>query len=672
MYHPIPKGSKEVIQGYVCQLPPEGYGRNRLTGELDYIGVVKSEPKKDKQKWKRFELPKDWDKKRKAEQNKQEYDEEYYDPDLEKIRVQHWKYRLCGLWIYINGKPTYLPASYYMYLQWCPLDTGYATYRDTDRRFYYVWEHCVEDPRCAGLVDIERRRMGKTFKSGSILLDRTSIERCHHAGIQSKTAADAKQVFLKTVVNFFKKYPDFFRPVFDQSKGMAPTSELRFFQTTIKGKRAEAIVDQPELESWIDWGSAEPHHYDGAKLNTYVMDEFGKVPDFSVWDRWNVVRFCMDQDGHWCGKALLTSTIEEMENGGEEAKKIWNSSDPNDRDDNGRTKSGLYRFFLPAFETTYFDEFGMPEADRAKTYYLNQRAGLQSDPRALSSIIRKNPFSIEEAFRIDGDRCLYDSMKLNEQLDWLSWKENITEKGNFEWENGERFTKVAWKKNVHGRWEMPTSFHFDNPNAVMKNGNYYLPNNNIRFTIGCDPFKYDKVKDNRRSDCAAFVFQKFDVGKDQFNEAFVCRYSYRASTTAMQYEDLLKMAWYFGCQILFESNIDNWKEYFKSPAKSAVSCEGFLMRMPGETDYGLYSDGHGKTHQLICDLTEDYIDKHIKKVFFKRLIQDWLEFDIAKTTIYDESMAAGYTLIAARRKTYRALNEGNREVTEYFKIFKVV
>jgi hypothetical protein len=672
MYYKIPGGSMERIQGYECQLPPVGYGKNRLTGEVEYIGVIKGPTKTKEQKWRRFEMPKDWEKKRKIELAKQKDDPDHYDPSLEKYRAEHWKYRNCGCWVMINGKEVYIPRSYYMYLQWCPLDSGYPTYRDTDRRFYCVWELAEEDPRCAGLVDIERRRMGKTYKSGAILLDRTSISKNHHAGIQSKTAADAKQVFLKTVIPFFKKWPDFFRPVFDTSKGLTPTSELRFFQTTIKGNRALDVVDAPELESWIDWGSMENFHYDGSKLGTYVMDEFGKTMDVSVWDRWQVVRFCMDQDGEWCGKALLTSTIEEMENGGADAKKIWDSSDPLVRDDNGRTKSGLYRFFLPAFETTFFDEFGMPDVEKAKTFYLNQRAGLASDPRALSAIIRKSPFSVEEAFRIDGDRCLYDSMKLNEQLDWLSWKENITERGNFEWENGERFTKVIWKKKDNGRWEMPTGFKMEEPNKVIKNNNRFQPNNGINFVMGCDPFKYDKVKDNRRSDCSAFVFKKFDIRDDFFNEAFVCQYTYRAPTTAMQYEDLLKMAWYFGCQILFESNIDNWREYFKSPAKSAVSCEPFLMKLPGEDDYGLYSDGHGKTHQLICDLTEDYIDRNIKKVFFKKLIQEWLEFTIDKTTAFDRAMASGYTLVAAKKKSYRNTGEYTRDVTEYMKIYKAV
>lgn len=665
MYYPIENGSEEVIQGYHCQLPPVGYGKNRLTGDVEYVGVIKPDNKKEKQKWKRIDFPKDYDKKRKLEEARQKAEPDHYNPDLEKIRTQHWKYRLCGLWAYINGVPTYIPPSYYMYLQWCPLDIGYPAYRDTDRRFFYVWELCVEDPRCAGLVDIERRRMGKTYKSGSILLDRTSIASHHHAGIQSKTGADAKAVFLKTVVPFFKKYPEFFRPVFDQSKGMSPSTELRFFQTSIKGKRAEMIVDAPELESWIDYGTAEPFHYDGSKLNTYVMDEFGKTIDVSVSDRWDVVRYCLDQDGQWCGKALLTSTIEEMENGGEDAKKIWDGSDPEVRNENGRTKTGLYRFFLPAYETTYFDEYGMPETERAKTYYINERAGMAKDPRGLSAMIRKNPFTIEEAFRIDGDQCLFDAMKLNDQLDWLSWREGLTERGNFEWENGERFTKVVWKKHVQGRFEIPAGFHFEATNAVKKNNNQYVPDNNVRFSGGCDPFKYDKTKDQRRSDCAAYIYQKYFPGDPLFSDTFVCQYVHRAPTTAIQYEDVLKMCWYFGCQMLFESNIDNWKEYFKN-----ANCWPFLMILPGESDPGMHSDGGGKAHQLICDMTEDYIDKHIKKVYYKRLVESWLKFRIENTREFDETMGAGYTLIGARRKLYRNGGEMHRDVTDFFRMYK--
>jgi hypothetical protein len=668
MYLPIEGGSVEVIQGFVCQVPPVGYGKNRLTGELEHIGVVKNSTRIDDQMWKRITLPLDFERRRKAEQRQQEHDPEYFDPELEKIRERHWQYRLCGIWLYINGKPVYLTGSYYYYLNTCPIDIGYPAYRDTDRQFYYVWEFCVEDPRCAGLVDIERRRMGKTYKSGSILLDRTSLYRNHHGGIQSKTGEDAKNVFKKTVVSFFKKIPDFFRPVYDRSKGITPTSELRFFQTTAKGRNAEKVLEGDELESWIDYGTSEPFYYDGSKLNTYVCDEFGKTMDCNVWDRWNVVRFCLDQDGQWVGKALFTTTIEEMENGGENGQKVWDASNQNERNENGRTKSGMYRFFLPAYETIFFDKFGMPEVERAKEYYLKERAGLQSDPRALSSYIRKNPFNIHEAFRIDGDRCLYDSMKLNYQLDAISYKQNLVTRGNFVWENGERFTKVKFEPSSNGRWEVAYLIeHFDNANLVVNRNGRYFPNNNFAFTIGCDPFKYDAVKEQRRSDCAAFAYKKYDAlsPSNPYNDAFVAMYCYRAETTAQANEDILKMGWYYGCQILFERNVDHWRQYFQDN-----NCEGFLMKLPGEDDYGVYTDGHKKVHQLLADYTEAYINEHIGKVYYSRLLKQWLLFDLGATTKYDIPMAAGFALIAARDKSYQRKIEDTKDISNYFKIRK--
>ena len=210
-------------------------------------------------------------------------------------------------------------------------------------------------------------------------------------------------------------------------------------------------------------------------------------------------------------------------------------------------------------------------------------------------------------------------------MDAISYKQNLTTRGNFVWENGEPFTKVKFEKSSNGRWEVAYLIeNYDQANKVVKRNNRYYPNNNFAFAIGCDPFKYDAVKDNRRSDCAAFAFKKNDPlnTNHPYNEAFVCYYRYRAVTTAMANEDILKMAWYYGCQVLFERNVDHWRSYFIEK-----NCEGFLMMLPGEDDYGVYTDGHKKVHQWLADYTEAYINEHCEKVYFKELLKEWLLFD---------------------------------------------
>src|SRR5262245_1323110 len=104
MYYTIKNGGVEIIQGYECKLHPVGYGTNRMTGGVEYIGVVKISINQKEQKWERLPLPSDWDKKRKEEISKQRVDPEYFDPYLERIREIHWRYRLCGIWVVINGK----------------------------------------------------------------------------------------------------------------------------------------------------------------------------------------------------------------------------------------------------------------------------------------------------------------------------------------------------------------------------------------------------------------------------------------------------------------------------------------------------------------------------------------------------------------------------------------
>ncbi|HEV3223854.1 MAG TPA: hypothetical protein VGZ90_13290 [Puia sp.] len=676
MFYPIKDGSVEHVNEYKCQLPTVGYGKNRLTGELEYVGVIKRSNKKEEQYWERIALPKDWDKKEKLEMEMQKGDANYYDPELEKIREKHWRYRLCGLWVMINGVATYIPCSFYFYLNWCPLDIGYPDYWESDRRFFYVWEYCVEDPYCGGMIDIEGRRSGKTFKAGSILLDRASLFKNHHAGIQSKTTVDCKGIFQKTIISFFKKLPSFFRPVFDESQGVTPKSELRFFKTNIKGRKALNILGGVELESWIDFGSHEPLYYDGTKLNTYFMDEYGKTEESSVWDRWECVKFCLMDKGKWIGKAILTSTIEEQDNRMDDPKKLWEYSDPEDKNANGRTKSGLYRYFVPSYERPMmngdeklYDNFGKPDKEKTIQYILNEREGVRDDPRSLSALIRKMPMSIVEAFRINAATCLYDDIKLNDQLDRISWKDNLTEKGSFAWKDGEPFTEIVWEKSKTGRFEMCSAFVMKDANKVLKQNERYTPNNNLAFAAGVDPFKYDKVADNRRSDCAAFIYKKRDSGDPNniFNDAFVCKYTYRAPTTAIQYDDIIKMLWFFGCQALFERNVDSFKEYFK-----AKNCQNFLMWLPGETEPGLYSDGHGNMIQSLSDYTEAYINEFIEKVFFKDLIKDWLEFDVGKTTKFDRAIGAGMALIATKRHQPKQYQKKSNEVTDYFKVYRLI
>lgn len=683
MFYPIEGGSVYDIPDnafgfvYKCHLPPEGYGVNSITGELQKTDIIKRSEKPEEQYWERYVLPKNWNARRKIEKERQKVDKNYFDPELEEIRSREWSRRLCGVWFW-NYNPKakkselrYITGQHYLYATYWRFQGKYMDFRINDMELWYVVKYCETDPNCLGLNEITKRKLGKTARLGCWLYERTSRPPFNqHAGLQSKADGDAEEVMKKAIVHPWQKLPDFFRPIYDTMKGDSP-NELRFFHTSRRGASAEEErEDEDALESWIDFGASGVDVYDGPELDSYGSDESGKTKKpTSIKERQNTVRYCSEIDGEFKHRKQWYTTTVEIEPGEEdnyEFQELTVMSNPLDRDKNGRTMSGLYTYFLPAQRGMYFDMYGYPDEDRALEYINNTIEKLKEEgkTRELSSFKRKNPPTFKDAFSADGSRTLYDPELINEQLDVLSWGDSFTEMGNLKWvndtpfiieedTNGEKIqkpNKIIWEPNPKGRWEKVKGWWPSNPNNVFQSGDAFMPDNNSVFRIGYDTFKYDKTKDNRRSNAAAFVYQmKDELFPSAFDDMFVLRYSNRPASRLMANMDVLMMAWLCGCKMLVERNAgDHYKEHYRD-----VHCSSFLMYMPGETEPGIYTDGKGNVIQSICNYTESYINEHIKKVYFKNLLRrdtGWLGFKVEDTQKFDEPMAAGITLIAVKKK----------------------
>ena len=138
------------------------------------------------------------------------------------------------------------------------------------------------------------------------------------------------------------------------------------------------------------------------------------------------------------------------------------------------------------------------------------------------------------------------------------WGDKLTEMGNLEWKDGYEFERpvvkdngeieyilndIEWKPNPNGRFEKVIGWMPKEPNKVFKKNGKFLPNNNYANRVGCDPFKYDKTKDKRRSNCAAFNYQIADSlhPDDIYNDMLTLRYAYRATSTRLANMDILKI-----------------------------------------------------------------------------------------------------------------------------------
>jgi len=688
---------------YKCFLPKVGYGINSITYKMEETDILPASENPLNHFWVRPELEHDFKAKRRKEKEVQKIDPYYVDPYLENIRKREWKRRLRGVWFW-NYNPIekksvleYITGLNYFYITYWKFQGKHMDFRIADRDIFYIIAYDMEDDKCLGPNEITKRKNGKTARMGCWAYERVSRLNNHHAGMQSKSDEDAEEAFRKAVIHPWQKLPDFFRPRYDLMKGEEP-SELRFFATSRRGAKAEEEDDSIEepLESFFDYKVSTESAYDGPEVHTYCSEEAGKTKKpVSIKERQNVVRFCTEIDFELKGKHFYTSTVEPEKNEEEnyEFQELTANSNPLDRDDNGFTGTGLYTYFLPAQKGMYINKdyakYGYVDEEMNLEFLANKIKALEekNDTRGVSSFKRKNPRNLKEAFSADGENALYDPELINEQLDSVSWGDDTTEFGDLEWKDGFEFERpvvgsngeveyiineLEWKPNPKGKYEKLIGWWPKEPNNVFKKGDVFLPNNNYANRIGCDPFKYDKTKDKRRSNCAAFNYQVADplFPDDKFDDAFTIRYTFRESSTKKANMDVLKIAWLCGCQVLFERNVNHWKSDF-----TTWKCSGFLMWMPGEVEPGIYTDGTGTVVQMICNYTESYINQFIKKVFFKTLmrkITGWLDFKVEDTQKFDEPMAAGITLIAVKGKKYNKQIDSKRSLEDVMPYRKAV
>ncbi len=660
----------ELWGGIQAWIPPVGFVFDNISGEWVETGVYKRSEKKEDQYWVRHPLP-DWYNKRRREEEVKIL--EYQDPnffleDCENYREQEWFRRLNGFWFYNNGDPTYITGLHYFYLNWWPIDVGYPHYFRYDRdRFYHI-EYCNQDPRCFGRVEIGPRRMGKTYVGGVFLYEPLSRSKNSNAGIQSKTNDDAKKVFSKALVSQFRKIPHFFRPVYDTSQGTTPKSELRFFNPSVKSKATKVEDLEDELESTIDFRSSGKFAYDGEKLIRILHDEIFKTEDVDVYDRYLVVKECLVDNitERIIGKYMGTSTVEEISGQLDKYVKMWEESNPGDRDANGHTKSGLYQYFINAADTRGLDKYGNCNKEKNIQTILNTIQGFAGDTKKISDYRRKYPLSPKDAFRPTAKDCHYNIEKLNDRYDLLNSLEPKYVVGDFLWVNPNNISEgVKFVERKNGKFKLLKEIDYKDTkwNQVNFNNGRPKPANRARFIAGNDNYDHKSTVDGRKSNGATAIFYKFDPLNPLKSDKFVCIYCFRPKKPSIFYEDTLKMLWFFGCQVLMENNKQGLRTYF-----DGKGCSDFMITLPDRDEPGIPATT--KTHEAIVDHTEEYIEDCIELVDFPELIEDWIGFDVNNTTKFDLAMASGYTLMAANRlKPVKQKTES--KVTEISDIFPI-
>lgn len=698
-------GLKQVegYDNYVVNICP-----NDTSGEVTEIGGVDIQlpkvPSKKEilfydrkpilQMWKRLPVPEELQRVRSMDEWYEMPSEfkKKFSPYIEK----EFDRRRNGLWFYNNGKPVYITGRHYMMLQWSKMDIGYASFLDFQRKLFIHFAACEVDSRSMGQMYTKCRRSGYTNMSAAILVDEGTQVKDKLLGIQSKTGKDAQEnIFMKKVVPMFKSYPFFFKPIQDGTTN--PRMELAFREPSKRiTKNNKTSYKGEALNTIINWKNTTNNAYDGEKLHMMYLDESGKWErPTDIREAWRIERTCLIVGRKIIGKCLMGSTVNPMDKGGKQYKELWRDSDPEDRNANGRTKTGLYRLFIPAYEALegFFDEYGNPIIENpekpvktidgdfvdigAKTYLKNERDALKHDARELNEYVRQFPFTVEEAMRdsIEGSTFnigkIYEQIEYNEEL-----YPNPVVQGNFIWKEGVSDKEVLFKPDSNGRWRvswMPKPE--DRNKQIIKHGKKHPANDHIGVG-GVDSYDLDSTTDNRGSKGACHLYNKFNMAAPA--NMFVAEYASRPPLARIFYEDVLMAAVFYGYPLLIENNKYGIVRYFESRG-----YEEYVMKRPehlkspnaaNTKTRGIPSNSQDVI-QAHAHAIEAFVEEHVGindqqgtfgKMYFSRTLEDWIGYKIDNRTKYDLTISSGLALLGAQKSKVKK-KESNFNDKKFFR-----
>ena len=605
-----------------------------------------------------------------------------------------------GVWFYNNGVPTYLTGRHYMMLQWSKMDIGYPSYLEFQRRIFLHFAACEADPRCLGQIYAKCRRSGYTNISSSILVDEGTQVKEKLLGIQSKTGKDAQEnIFMKKVVTMFKSYPFFFKPIQDGTTN--PRMELAFREPSkriTKNNKTSSVGEA--LNTIVNWKNTTNNAYDGEKLHILYLDEAGKwEKPTDIREAWRIERTCLIVGRRIVGKCIMGSTVNPLDKGGKEFRDLYYDSNPDDRNSNGRTRSGLYQLFVPAYEALegFFDKYGNPIIDNpkepvmslegemldigAKQYLKNERDALLRDPYELNEVIRQFPFTVDEAFRDSTKSSIFNVAKIYEQMAHnQDLYPNPVIQGNFQWKDGIVDGEVIFSPDPHGRWHISWMPPHDQRNRHAMKYNKKTPLDTAIGVGGVDSYDLDATVDGRGSKGACHFFNKFNMNFP--SNMFVAEYASRPPMAKIFYEDVLMAAVFYGYPILIENNKYGIARYFEQRG-----YDNFLMDRPehlktsGSTSRtkGIPSNSQDIIHTH-AQAIEAYIHNHVGmnpdtgemgRMYLNRTLEDWIGYRIDDRTKFDLTISSGLALLAAQKHKAEAPKADFAQKT-FFRRFKPI
>lgn len=382
----------------------------------------------------------------------------------------------------------------------------------------------------------------------------------------------------------------------------------------------------------------------------------GKYPTEVPFDEyWYIVKTSHRVGSEIRGKSMCISTVNPLKKGGSNYKAIWDDSNPQKRNPNGQTKSGLHRIFIPAEYCLegFFDQYGFSivetPTDTTKNEYGqlrtigasefldNEELSFKDDPKKFNEQRRQFPRNIADAFRDDASECPFNLVQIEEQIEYNEdvledkyyndkKKEYLgnkdIERGNLIWEDGVQDSNVVWRPDPqNGKFFIKVGCHppIHYRNLKIKKpffgGFSYSPTANHIGTIGVDPYNRSKVVGSRGSLGSASVVTGNHTEDDLPRNTMLCEYLSRATTVELFFEDMIMLMVYYSMPVLIELSNDQFLSKIKQRGYRLYSMNNpFKLAKdlsPTEIEFGGAPQQDTKIADAQFFAVQTFVDKFI-------------------------------------------------------------
>lgn len=623
---------------YLYELPPVP------SQETDIIGY---DLKKKDQYWRTPVFPDDFSWQRMSKR------EQFEIVDRERYRFEH------GVWFFNNGEPTYVTGMHYDHMVNATFDIGKCRFLDSQKIDFYFRDFVKNDPKCFGQVVIKPRRYGYSLQEITNQTYEALQDFSRKLGMMSNNKDKTYETLFDPLVSSYAKRPEWIRPDIYMPNNNIPKTELWWNSGRIKKKKGAYQYDsRGNLDSRLIPKPTTVLGYDGNKIHYLTLDEVWKWTLANPYDCWTKQRPCLDDGGLIIGKASLLSTMGDDDNY-EDAIiagiKIFNESDPTDRDDNGHTKTGLYHRFISGVfsKRVYADNYGFINIDQATTEILNSRKQYPEGSTDWTYEVRRYPLSLEEAISTATGIGIFNNQRLEKRIQILVKTTQPTKLGRLD---EDPKGNVIWTPDNNALWEW-NKLPLITKDKSYANRFYKDPieeqlhlMDNPQGVIGYDPIRYAEMDTTSQvlSNAAIIGYQKFDYYGNGAANSINFLWHGRPDSAEIAHYETYKAAKFTGFPIAVERQVESMKRRMVE-----LNALSFLLKSHYDGKIGFWTtktsikDGVDLIQAMWKMPKNPSEIDHLMNCVFIKVLQEAKKFNSNKTTIFDIMMALIQAMLGA-------------------------